>query len=90
LESIRGLFRIAGRTQRDGPQPVPMPIEQLAECLGIAIDVPGHEGAVGCVVTRALLLATTCAHPLLPRTVRARFAGPKRYEKILTFARLSR
>jgi hypothetical protein len=90
LKSIRRLFRVAGSTQRDSPQPIPMPVEQLAESLGIAVDVPGHQGAVSGVITRALLFATPCAHPLLPRTVRARFAESKRYEKILTFARLSR
>jgi hypothetical protein len=67
-----------------------MAVEQLAEGLGVSVDMPGHQGAVGGVITRALLIATPCAHTLLPRTVRARFAGAKRYEKILTFARLSR
>ena len=46
LERVGGLLRVADRAQRDRPQPVPVPAEQLAERLGVSGHMPAEQFGV--------------------------------------------
>ncbi len=43
LQSVGRLLRITECTDGNGPEPVPMPPEQLAECIGITRHVPPEQ-----------------------------------------------
>jgi len=46
LDRVGGVLGVAQGPQRDGPQPVAAPADQLAEGIRVAGDVPAQQGGV--------------------------------------------
>jgi hypothetical protein len=47
LQGVGGVLRVGQRSDRDGPEPVPVPQEQRSERVGIACDVPAEQFSIG-------------------------------------------
>ena len=82
LEPVGGVLGVAHRAQRDRPQPVAVPGEELAERLGVAVDVGPQQRLVASVGSSGSLIRGTCTSEIVPRnppsTGGSRSARPSR------------